>query len=230
MQDDKLDRWFKFLGYGSLHAPVWFVGIEPGGDPQEGGPTEQVEKAKLGQDNVHWDPLPQEEAPKGKAFTLAWRRPVEIVNQLWGRSGSAQENWKWAWRNLMAANVAPLPRRKLGDELLGVDEARYLQRVCSERVPMLLRLLSDLPSLRVMVFHGKAAWSLYGVEAALAQGQGRWTTVSGAPQMRVWEQANKRLVLTNSMTWYRHFTHADRDALAAQLQVWRDRDGDWQMA
>jgi hypothetical protein len=48
--------------------------------------------------------------------------------------------------------------------------------------------------------------------------------------MRVWEQANKRLVLTNSMTWYRHFTHADRDALAAQLQVWRDQDGDWQMA
>lgn len=233
LDSDQLDQWFTVLGYGNLEAPVWFVGIEPGTD-EDGkqaseGPHPDLLKEKIGDDEVRWDPLPCEKAPEGK-FSLAWKRPIKILQGVWeGHPGGEADHWQWAWQHMMAANLAPLPRKSINTKLIGIDENIYHQRVIDKRVPMLHRIFMNQPSLRVMVFHGKGAWTRYGVESGFGVTGDGWQKIqpSIAPHIQAWEYGKRRLVLTRSMTWNRYFDNAACDALAAKLKEWRNDDKDW---
>lgn len=226
---DQLNQWFTVLGYGELKAPVWFVGIEPGGEQTHSEPKSENEQELNDQSKVRWDPSPCEKAPNGQLFTPAWKRPIEILQRAWGRNGTPQEDWAWAWQNMMTANLAPLPRKSTTHKLIVDNPREYHKRVRDERVSMLHRIFMTQPSLRVMIFHGKSAWMRYGIESGFGVTGEGWQKIqpSIAPHIQIWEHGKRRLVLTQSMTWYRYFNDDARNSLAAKLKEWRNDDKDW---
>jgi hypothetical protein len=227
MTKDELDQWFSFLGYGHLEAPVWFVGIEPGGDQTSCGPQSECMRKWNDQHEIRWSPRPREEAPDGRLFTLAWKRPIEILQLASDHEHSPKEDWSWAWRNMMTANLAPLPRKGIKEKINGIyDEKEYHTKVWGKRVRMLRDIFVDHKSLRVMIIHGKNAWTRYKVKEIFSD-TGDWTHNPEPPFMHVLVRNNKRLLLTKSMTWYKYFTNADCKTLAEMLKDWRNKDKDW---
>ncbi|RDS85882.1 hypothetical protein [Dyella psychrodurans] len=223
LSEDAIAAWFRVLGYGAIDAPLWFVGMEPGGPVAEGPPDPGVTARVVGSDEVLFDPMPD---PRSTG-SAAWRRPVQIVRALWEPDTPFEVASSRAWSRMMCANLAPLPRPGQSVPHLGIPESDYTARVRLERVPLLHRLFRTLPQLRVMVVHGHSAWRRYGVREVFNTDEQPWATIEAPHPMPVLECGDRRLVLAPSFTRGVHVTNADRAALVAHLARWKDRDGDW---
>lgn len=222
----EIDEWFRVLGYGCLDAPVWYVGIEPG---QKKGvdaikpPDPDLRRTRIGDDEVLWHDYPDVGA------SGAWRRPLQLTARLYGLPDTGPEVEADAKRRVMLTNIAPLPRHNIGVQIPDVDAAEYARMVIARRLPLLQHLLENLPTLRVLVFHGSTAWRRYRVEGHFGVTSENRVVVPDTkhPMFAANLAGAKRIVLSRTFTDGRHFQDQDRDALAAQLVRWREEDGDW---
>lgn len=140
----------QFLGYGNPSSPVWFIGIEEGGEWGEAKP-EAHRALHLDGRSAAYDPrLP---VADGRESSV-WR----ISRQLAHAAGVGEAYF--------LSNMAPFPRPALTSRLAGIDACEYVRLVRDVRMPWLIGWLRALrPS--AVVFHGKTAWRAYGVREAL---------------------------------------------------------------
>lgn len=151
MDADLVDYRFRFLGYGNLKAPLWFIGIEEGGPVESNRVHEQTQVP--GMDAIYWPQLPTESAP-------LWSRYRNIA-----AAATAPDYFM----SNMGAIAKPTERSRLH-----IPAVEYVERVRTRRIPLLKELVETFRP-RAVIFHGMHAWKRYGVREAfgLVPQQGR---------------------------------------------------------
>ena len=142
MDADLVDYRFRFLGYGNLQAPLWFVGIEEGGSLESNQVHEQTPVP--GMDAVYCPQLPTGTAPlwsRYRNIAAAARAPDYFMSN-------------------MGAIAKPAERSRLQ-----IPAGEYVGRVRARRIPLLRELVETFQP-RAVVFHGMHAWKRYGVREA----------------------------------------------------------------
>lgn len=191
MQQSDVDYHFRFLGYGQPQQPLWFVGIEPGGDA---GAKPQPDAYSSDGENLYHRELPERGGPESSPLWTKYARLSELLHN---------------GENYFISNIAPLPRRNVNSALQGIDTwNNYRRRVMSERLPMIWRALNKYRP-RAVVIHGKSAWNGYDV-------QRQWGLEPLTDRLNFHE--SNRLLFCNFLL--RGFTNNDRDVAAPRLQQW----------
>jgi hypothetical protein len=195
--DEAHDYLFRFFGYGNPASPLWFVGIEEGGDPGQPPKTEAHSSLTLDGDALFYDPeLPKQE--RGERRPL-WAKYRDISHRADNGDG------------YFMSNMAPLARPSVAHPLNGVSWPVYRQRVIQERIPMLRALILAFRPKAVLV-HGAGAWRTYMVREAFDL---------PLPAGRIQSFPDRGLVFTNFLL--RGFPNTDRDAVVAVLRQWLTR-------
>lgn len=195
---DERDYLFRFFGYGDPAAPIWFIGIEEGGQ-QGASPKPECHSA------VEVD---------GQTYYFDTGFP----------DGNQSPVWPVA-RNLAAAagmegryflsNMAPLARPEESEALEGIDEPSYHTQVRTTRIPALLQLARHFGA-KALVFHGQGAWRRYDVPKAA----GLTLPERATPKARVLAFPQQGVILTGSFARGSAFTRADRATTAGYLRAW----------
>lgn len=200
--DDELDRLLGFIGYGTLDASVWFIGMEEAGAGHDAlrirsgfQPVEDCAEAhrKLGIMKHHWGP---------RTIQRTWRGMCHVMLTLDGvpptretiRVYQAEKLGRREGTTLLA-ELMPLPRPLAsGWEYAGIlpqfrDADHYLRAVLPLRIS-LLRETIQRHKPAFIVCYGKRYWREF--EALL----------DGAPfanhgPFRVGSNANTSMVLTS---------------------------------
>lgn len=193
LSKEKIDYLFKFVGYGDPKGQLWFVGIEEGGPTGEPRKGEHLPITYLG---AYYDPR----LPEGT--NAVWRICSEIAHAC------------GVGDHYFLANMGPIARPKEKARLTGIDERTYIARVTSERIPM-LRKLSEQPKRPVIIFHGKGAWTRYGVRETLGL-----ISPNAASGERVIVYRRERILLTNFFSRrFGSFTKDDQRSVVESLKV-----------
>lgn len=202
-----LDAWFSFIGYGDPKAPVWFIGIEEGGDQDSIGPDTSHEAWTFGKETLTHDGLPE-------GHNLVWDTARELMEQASAPGTPAA---------YFLSNIAPVPRRNISVQHHGLDQAAYKKRVITERVGR-LRRIAESPDAPIMVFHGVAAWRGYRVlqQFELDEREVR-SRNTGVPQgLMVVDRP--RMILCPTFSWgRRHFADEQRLDVIKRLREWINR-------
>ena len=202
MNEEEVDRWFRFIGYGNPASWLWFVGIEEGGNQAQGGPqSKDHDDFMMGTDRVTYDP----DTPLGE--NLVWTTAKDLAAQV-GHIDHPEPYF--------LSNIAPLPRNHLYVQHVGLDFREYRDRVIHERVGRLKKLHSSTPS-NAMLFHGAAAWRTYqvlncfGLSAEDCSGETRG--------LLIFEK--ERLIFTSTFSWgERWFKREQRKRVVETLKKW----------
>lgn len=195
---DEREYLFRFFGYGDPKSPVWFIGIEEGGEQGVGPKPEGHATVQLEGESFHYDPkLPSH--PGSPVWSVA--RELAAAAGVPGR--------------YFLSNMAPFARPRESDALNDIVPSEYHTRVRTERIPALLRLARHLGA-KALVFHGKGAWRRYDVQTAAGLTLSERTPAGS----RVLAFARERVVLSGSFSRGTAFTRADREAAASVLHEW----------
>ena len=213
MEESDLSEWFRVLGYGNPHSPLWFVGIEPGGS-QTGPPSSDM-KYEFDGSTYRYD---RDAKPiSGKRPSAAWSRALQFTNDLFGLAAVYPLTSEAVWDHCMLSNLAPLPRPSVRHPL-DVDRDVYCQRVRNERVPLFTKLVEQRRGL-AMVVHGKGAASIYHAYDDL--GQGELKEVDGtAGRVRYRRLGESVVVFCHSLTRVRNSDLAEVCALVRRVGLW----------
>ena len=196
---------FRFLGYGSLKSPLWFIGIEEG--LPKGKSLTSKEPCKHSTlvlpTGLHcYDPhLPVAEGVESSV----WRICREVAKQA-GSEG-----------HYFMSNMAPLPRNAMAMRHPDLDEDAYRKQIIDQRIPTLAALIQKfLP--RAVVFHGRSAWKQYRVREKFG------ITLS---EDRIQSCQEGRLVFTNFFSRrYGLFGPQDQQSLVNLLTDWNVATGE----
>jgi len=192
--DEARDYLFRFFGYGDPSSPLWFVGIEEGGEPDKPLQADGHSSLALGGDALFYDPkLPEWESGDRKPL---WSKYRDISQRAGNGTG------------YFMSNMAPLARPSVTHPLHGVSWPAYRQRVIQERIPMLRGLLAEFRPKAVLI-HGASAWRTYMVREAFDL-----PALTG----RIQSHPDRGLIFTNFLL--RGFPNTDRDAVVGILRQW----------
>lgn len=184
---------FRFLGYGSPESPLWFVGIEEGGDMKDPPARKAHKKFELGSDTYFRDPgLPSVDRKP------VWRKYQDISCNA-GNGNS-----------YFISNVAPLARINIKKSLDLVDYKVYTKRVKDERVSALRKLVEKYHP-RAVIFHGVNGWRNYRVMEAfglISQGQ------------RVNSYSTHHFMFTGFLSRGQWFSREDQNTVIDTLKSW----------
>ena len=197
MDDEDRSYLFRFLGYGNPASPLWFVGIEEGGEQGQLPVRGAHRPIELPSGRYFHDPkLPT--IPSDARPWRIWRKYRDIAE----RAGTGS--------NYFISNMAPLGRPSTNVKLMGVDGASYRDRVRRERIPALRELAGQFQP-RAIVFHGSGAWRDYQVRESfgvyLQKGQIQFCD-------------EQRLLFTPFLT--QGLSNADQDRVVEILKGWMD--------
>lgn len=197
MVRDDVDYMFKFAGYGNPESRIWFIGIEEGKRTDEGenmrGPARDSHR-RISSSEAYYDPeLPELSNPNKSSV---WKICAEIAAQC-GLPNS-----------YFRSNMGALPRKMERSALNGLNERDYVNRVATERIPMLRKLSGEFKPAAI-VFHGRGAWTRYRVCEIFGL-----NPPDRASSTRVIAYLEQRILLTNffSRGW-RRFTADDQKAV-----------------
>jgi len=173
LTDEQLDTLLNFVGYGTLNADVWFLGMEEAGGGEENIRTrlkfQTVEDCAeahklLGITKHHWEK---------RVIQRTWRGMCYIMLQLEGkeptrtniRNYQAEKLGRFGGNTLLT-ELMPIPKPKISrwgyEELIPQFSSgkEYYQRVKPRRIKHLQRLLAQYkPS--VVIGYGKGFWKDY---------------------------------------------------------------------
>lgn len=191
--DDKDEYLFRFIGYGDLKSPLWFVGIEEAG--AQGKPPRCKEHVclLLPSGSYRYDP----KLPKTNEARL-WRKYQTISE----RAGNGS--------NFFMSNMAPLARSGINEKLIGIDFASYRNQVRQRRIPALRELIEQFRP-RAVIFHGSTAWRDYRVRESFGV---------DVQEERVQCYPEHRLLFTCFLT--QGFSNHDQDRVVGILIRWLD--------
>lgn len=172
VQQNKL---FKFVGYGRLDAPVWFVGLEEGVDPSKA--VERIEprltfrkvedclKASEKLDVMHYHHVDRPKIARywGTCARVMLRLERRRVTKAHVRAYQRDELGRKSGQTLLT-QLLPMPSPATSawpyDELLGMTRAEYTARVLPQRVEM-FRTLAKRHRPKLVVCYGKNRWSAF---------------------------------------------------------------------
>lgn len=142
MDQDVIDYRFNFFGYGDLASPLWFIGIEEGGDLHSNA---VFDSPKIPGTHYFYDP----------------NMPTKAA-QLWGvyRNIARAVGASSYFMSNMGAIAKPTDA---GDRSMLPGD--YTALVRQGRIPVLRQLIERYRP-RAVVFHGKGAWTRYAVREA----------------------------------------------------------------
>lgn len=171
--DSELDKLLAFIGYGTLDADVWFLGMEEAGGGEENirirvgfDPVEDCAEAhkKLGVLNLH----------SGKRkIQRTWRGMCYIMLALNGHEPTTEairsyqaESLGCFGGNTLLTELMPIPKPKISqwgyEELLPQFHSRedYYKQIRPRRIQYLKDLLTR-HSPKVVIGYGKGFWPAY---------------------------------------------------------------------
>jgi len=173
LSDADLNHLLNFIGYGTLDADVWFVGMEEAGGGEENirtrlkfRPVEDNAEAHkmLGVTHLHWG---------RKKIQRTWRGMCYIMLQLEGREPTRENIRTYQAEklgrfdgNTLLTELMPIPKPKVKhwdyDELIPQFACReeYYRIVKPRRINYLGALVTEHRP-KVVVCYGKAFWSDY---------------------------------------------------------------------
>jgi hypothetical protein len=173
LTDHELNSLLAFIGYGTLDADIWFLGMEEAGGGEENirirvgfEPVEDCAEAhrKLGVTNLHWGK---------RKIQRTWRSMCYIMLALDGhqprtkniRSYQAERLGRIRGNTLLT-ELMPIPKSKISqcgyEDLLPQFSSRkdYYEQVKPGRIQYLQGILVK-HSPKVVIGYGKAFWSAY---------------------------------------------------------------------
>jgi hypothetical protein len=189
LTDAELDRLLNFIGYGTLKADVWFLGMEEAGGGEANIRTRlqfrEVEDnaaahKMLGVTNLHWGK---------RKIQRTWRGMCYIMLRLEGkepttdniRSYQAERLGRFSGNTLLA-ELMPIPKPKVKrwdyEELIPQFASReeYYETIKPRRVAYLKGLIEEHRP-NVVICYGKAFWGdfqeLFGGQRFSEDGQFR---------------------------------------------------------
>lgn len=173
ISDDELGHLLKFIGYGSISAPVWFLGMEEGGGGEENLRKrltfEAIEDckqahAKLGITHFHGD------HPR---IQRTWRSMCYIMLSLSNQAPTKSAIREYQSAKLGRANgdtllieLMPIPKPRVSnweyEKLLPQYASRddYYQSVLPQRTRLLKKLITNHHP-QTVIGYGKRFWKEY---------------------------------------------------------------------
>jgi hypothetical protein len=171
---DEIDKLLRFIGYGRLEAPIWFIGME------EGGGGEANLRTRLTFDPVMDLARAQRMLGYGAYFDLpppkiqpTWRALIQITLGVMGRPTEAEAVAGYQVRELGRAHgdtllteLMPLPApttRHWPYQALFADPRfasrdRYLNTIKPHRIQLLRDLIANHKP-RLVICYGKSYWT-----------------------------------------------------------------------
>ncbi len=174
MDRDGKERLLRFIGYGRLDAPIWFLGMEEGGGGEERlsiqskfNQIEDLRDAHRKLDIREWHEGRRKLQPQ-------WNKMSEFMLRVEGHSGPTREERR-AYQaehlgrshgNSLLLELLPLPKPnvKSWDYSLSfpeyVDVAAYRNAIVPQRIALISILVAKHKP-RIIVAYGKEYWGYY---------------------------------------------------------------------
>lgn len=200
MNEQDIDAWFRFIGYGNPSSELWFIGSEEGGETPSTGPADGQSALRFETHDLLYDK----------------NLPSQNENGVWRKSHFLAEAYGVAsTKNYFLSNVAPLPKHAEAEMHAGIDRKKYLENVRAQRVPLLVRLHRSRAK-GITVFHGKRSRANYGLLGAFGLSETQAIKRDG---ILIFEQ--ERLIFTGHFSRGTSFPNRQKAATAEILHDWR---------
>ncbi len=173
LTDKELRRLSKFIGYGTLHADIWFLGMEEGG----GGPDNIHRRLKFGRvedsaaahkilgiEEYHWGKKKIQRTWRGMCFIMLGLDGKKITQENI-RHYQAESLGRLCGRTLLT-ELMPIPKPKIDywkyNNLIPqfASSKEYYSSIKPNRIRYLRRLIKKYNP-RVVVCYGKKYWPDY---------------------------------------------------------------------